>query len=1522
MARKKANKAKGPVAPTTPFSPDKPPESPPPGFGDADGGIDSYPEVQQNEYLATQAIYPDEFVRVHGRKDAWKDRENLAFQVRLTSLENPEFFIKIEIEFPGDYPKVPLKAKVITLEPDIAKVRTQLDLITKNVTKAHIGSECVHEVTGAIDELLNRSALSKAEKANPFSLEEERAKQEAAARLASQQAQDQLRQQQRELEAKGRQELVSRLDTERKRREHSRAKGKTSDMETCNPISVDFERPLFCKDAIDGHLIEFTKVDGRAATLRRDDKINRLVSPQVPNNDSVNVPTLLLKQIMLRKDLISPDDMLTTMMKVEKLLQESCKLEDVNIVSIIGYKLEYPDEERGKEEYNLYILSEFSWEGSLRQVIHAAGQLAPAKVREYTRQIIQALWFFETHNFVHPAVHTGNLIIFRSHGQSAPIVKLSDGYGTALRELVDKARDNSNAPTVLPPLWRAPELIENAQAQTAPTSMWNLGRIILEMLLGTSIYEEYTSPRDCLKKQNLDTGLSELLYKLFKPDPSARPSADELKTSSFLFQHGPLIIHAGWSIEGLPGSARSGRVAPSRWNDDWESLGRLGKGGFGSVYKARKLADQAVYAVKLIRAYDRKQLEEYRSEVLNLARLQHPSIVRYYDSWAEADDSSSKQRSLEDTTYTETYSPPVEPNPSMSKGNAMAESYLADQYTQNFGRSGLEAMNPAGQRNDATQSPAPPRFQVTEGSAPHRVAPNDSNDQSDASEPQYDDSDDYDNAYAGDAKVDSALFRNDFSDDKARVPRHKDSSLQQDGPLEEESEQGGVAVVSAEVVVPTQPRKTTRSSSTFTEGVIYIQMEYCEGKTLKYLVGESLCDNVNLAWQLLRGILEGLDYIHANGIAHRDLKPDNIFLGAGQTPKIGDFGLAVANAAKKGSEVGTMFYIAPELNRGLDITDYSKVDMFSLGIILFEMSYHLPTTSGRYAMLDAIGKDVGNIPQRLFDDPKYKEQALIIRDLLSHQPADRPSANALLNGGKIPEPIEESKLERRLEWMAQHDPKKLASMLVKRKNTDLQDLAWEYIPTADDEPIQSPLLLGTVKDRLEATFRKHGAVMTSRQALLPIALETSAAAVAVLNDDLITLQLRKDLTTPLARTLAKTKPQHNKIFCFADIYEARNEHGNTEPLHFPRANFDFVSHKATDLALKEATTIYIIQDFIGQVPALLSVDWTVVLNHMDILDLILEHCDIRQEHWLNMKALLSRYPFGRLNEKQRQQHLKAFGQAARLQYNVADTSLAGLGKFASIRGEPKEVRRALQTAFGKSKAMAATALARVSRLEEIISYLQRLNFSHKVVIAPLSASDAHLYEQSIVFQCINDETSQPLANGGRYDELIKYHARGSSDPAPRAVGLSFNLEKVAKMLVDATVADASAAKGKNKPGKAGASTSSSAAVSSASAAQPSRCDVLVTSFDPELLTTHCMDVLRELWTAGISAELTEEVESMEQLEEEHGGDGPYWLVMVRVVAGEVVVKVRSPVGEEQGVEMEGLAAWLRVEVRRGRKGGK
>jgi hypothetical protein len=75
MVRKKAAKAQepSPVAAT----PDQPTTTqhltPGAAIGsDLDADISKYPEVQQNEFLATQAIYPDEFERVHGRKDAWK----------------------------------------------------------------------------------------------------------------------------------------------------------------------------------------------------------------------------------------------------------------------------------------------------------------------------------------------------------------------------------------------------------------------------------------------------------------------------------------------------------------------------------------------------------------------------------------------------------------------------------------------------------------------------------------------------------------------------------------------------------------------------------------------------------------------------------------------------------------------------------------------------------------------------------------------------------------------------------------------------------------------------------------------------------------------------------------------------------------------------------------------------------------------------------------------------------------------------------------------------------------------------------------------------------------------------------------------------------------------------------------------------------------------------------------------------------------------------------------------------------
>jgi len=90
-----------------------------------------------------------------------------------------------------------------------------------------------------------------------------------------------------------------------------------------------------------------------------------------------------------------------------------------------------------------------------------------------------------------------------------------------------------------------------------------------------------------------------------------------------------------------------------------------------------------------------------------------------------------------------------------------------------------------------------------------------------------------------------------------------------------------------------------------------------------------------LVW--LRGICAGVSYLHDHGIAHRDLKPGNLFIEKGVV-KIGDYGLSkfisASNRSGHTESVGTVYYMAPEVSRGR----YGKeVDQYALGVILYQM---------------------------------------------------------------------------------------------------------------------------------------------------------------------------------------------------------------------------------------------------------------------------------------------------------------------------------------------------------------------------------------------------------------------------------------------------------------------------------------------------------------------------------------------------------------------------------------------------------
>jgi eukaryotic-like serine/threonine-protein kinase len=93
----------------------------------------------------------------------------------------------------------------------------------------------------------------------------------------------------------------------------------------------------------------------------------------------------------------------------------------------------------------------------------------------------------------------------------------------------------------------------------------------------------------------------------------------------------------------------------------------------------------------------------------------------------------------------------------------------------------------------------------------------------------------------------------------------------------------------------------------------------------------------------LKGLVEGVAYLHDHGIVHRDLKPANLFMEEGIV-KIGDYGLAKLITPSHGTEhsesIGTCHYMAPEIGSG----KYHKpIDVYAIGVILYEMlTGHVP----------------------------------------------------------------------------------------------------------------------------------------------------------------------------------------------------------------------------------------------------------------------------------------------------------------------------------------------------------------------------------------------------------------------------------------------------------------------------------------------------------------------------------------------------------------------------------------------------
>jgi len=120
----------------------------------------------------------------------------------------------------------------------------------------------------------------------------------------------------------------------------------------------------------------------------------------------------------------------------------------------------------------------------------------------------------------------------------------------------------------------------------------------------------------------------------------------------------------------------------------------------------------------------------------------------------------------------------------------------------------------------------------------------------------------------------------------------------------------------------------------------YIVMPFMEGGTLRARIRQSPLALVE-ACHALKDIADALDYIHQQGIVHRDIKASNVLLDAKGKYYLSDFGVArissdVTQLTTTGNVLGTVDYIAPELFEENHRAD-ALSDLYSLGVLLFEM---------------------------------------------------------------------------------------------------------------------------------------------------------------------------------------------------------------------------------------------------------------------------------------------------------------------------------------------------------------------------------------------------------------------------------------------------------------------------------------------------------------------------------------------------------------------------------------------------------
>ncbi|CDP10052.1 unnamed protein product [Coffea canephora] len=586
----------------------------------------------------------------------------------------------------------------------------------------------------------------------------------------------------------------------------------------------------------------------------------------------------------------------------------------------------------------------------------------------------------------------------------------------------------------------------------------------------------------------------------------------------------------------------------------------------------------------------------------------------------------------------------------------------------------------------------------------------------------------------------------------------------------------------------------TKLDSTY----LYIQMEYCP-RTLHQMFEPYNHFDKELAWHLFRQIVEGLAHIHGQGIIHRDLTPNNIFFDARNDIKIGDFGLAkflkleqveqdvdatetVGVSVDGTGQVGTYFYTAPEIEQGWPKIN-EKADMYSLGVVFFELWHPFDTAMERHIVLSDL-KQKGELPSAWLAD--FPEQASLLRLLMSPSPSERPSATELLQHA-FPPRMEYELLDNILRTIHTSEDTGVYDKIV---NAIFDE---ELLSTKEHESVERLKLLGGdissvlfsdvdtsnrdhVLEVAAGVFRQHCAkhLEVIPMHMLADSRQLNRNTVKLLTNGGDMVELCHELRLPFANWIIANQKSFFKRYEISYVY--RRAIGHSPPNRYLQADFDIVGGA---IALTEAEIIKASMDIIGQFFHSELCD--IHLNHGDLLEAIWSWAGIEPEHRQKVAELLSLLGSLRPQSSERKSKWVVIRRQLQQELNLAEAVVNRLQtvglRFCGL------VDQALPRLRGALPAGKSTRKA-LDELSELYNYLRVWRLDRHIFVDALMPPTEN-YHRNIFFQIYMRKSlgslveGTLLAVGGRYDYLL--HHTGDfeykSNP-PGAVGTSLALETI------------------------------------------------------------------------------------------------------------------------------------------------